>query len=161
MTAPAIAPVDRYIAAGVTRIYWVGTIAVVAAPTRLELDAGWDLSGEVADTGGWTGSPSFMPTARLASTWETSRRGRRRPEGTSITLYADRAGDDIRALLAVGTVGNVVVFHGGDVPGRLMDVWPVEVAALSQPTTIIGDPAQVVASFAVPADPVLDVVVPA
>lgn len=161
MTAPAIGPVDRYVAAGITQVYWVGTIAVAAAPTRLELDAGWDLSGEVADPGGWIGSPNFVATTGLTSGWETSKPGRRRPEGTSLTLYADRAGDDIRSLLAKGSEGYIVVLHGGDVPGRLMDVWPVEVAALSQAPTIGNDPAQVVAEFAVPAEPALGVTVPA
>lgn len=161
MTAPAIGPAARYVAAGVTQIYWVGTIAVLSAPTRSELNAGVDLSGEVADTGGWTASATFNPSNRLASGWEMSRRGRRRAEGTTITLYADRAGDDIRALLAEGNQGHIVVLHGGDIAGRLMDVWPVEVAALSQPTTIGNDPAQVVAEFAVPDEPVLGVTVPA
>lgn len=161
MTAPAIGPVDRYIAAGVTQIYWVGTIAVVSSPTRVELDAGWDLSGEVADTGGWLATPTFNATTRFSSTYETSKRGILRPEGTSLMLYADRAGDDIRAILATGTAGFIVVFHGGDIAGRLMDVWPVQVAGVWQPVSIGDDPTQIPVDFAVTSDPRPGLTVPA
>lgn len=160
MTAPAIGPVDRYIAAGTTQIYWVGTIAAIATPTRPELDAGWDLSGEVADTGGWLATPTFNSTTRFSSGYETSKRGVLRPDGTSLMLYADRAGDDIRSLLAMGAEGFIVVFHGGDIAGRLMDVWPVQVAAVWQPVSIGDDPAQIPVDFAVTSDPQPGLVVP-
>lgn len=160
MTAPAIGSVARYIAAGVTQIYWVGAIAVVTGPTRLELNAGWDLSGEVADTGGWFATPTFNATTAFSAGFETSKRGLLRPDGTSLMLYADRAGDDIRTLLTNGLNGFIVVFPGGDVAGRLMDVWPVQVACVWQPVKIGDEPAQIPVEFAVTADPAPAVTVP-
>lgn len=152
MTAPAIGPVGRYVAAGVTQIYWVGAIAVPAAPSRTELDAGWDLSGEVADTGGWLTTPTYNSTTRFASQNETTRPGTLGVDGTNLMMYADRAGADIRALLAQGTSGFIVVFPGGDVAGRLMDVWPVQVARLWQPVEMGDTPAQIPVDFAVTGD---------
>ncbi|GAA2159387.1 phage tail tube protein [Glycomyces lechevalierae] len=152
MTAPAIGQVDRYLAAGTTQIYWVGSIAVASAPTRLELDAGWDLSWEVADTGGWLATPTYNETTRFSAQNATSKPGVLGTDGTSLMMYADRAGDDIRAVLAKGANGNIVVFHGGDVKGRLMDVWPVQVACVWQPVNVGDSPAMIPVDFAVTGD---------
>lgn len=160
MTAPAIVTSERYLAAGTTQIYWVGAIAAPAAPTRAELDAGWDLSWEVADTGGWLATPTYNDTTRFSATNATSKPGILGTDGTSLMMYADRAGDDIRSLLAKGTSGFIVVFHGGDVAGRLMDVWPVQVACLWQPVKVGDDPAQIPIDFAVTGDIKPGLVVP-
>lgn len=161
MSAPAIGPSVRYLAAGTTQIYWVGTIAVPSAPTRAELDAGWDLSGEVADTGGWFATPTYNDTTRFAATNATSKPGILGTDGTSLMMYADRAGDDIRSLLAHGTSGFIVVFHGGDIVGRLMDVWPVQVARVWQPVKVGDEPAQIPIDFAVTGEIQPGLVVPA
>lgn len=161
MTAPAIGSVARYIAAGVTQIYWVGAIAVVTAPTRLELDAGWDLTGEVADTGGWLAKPTYNDTTRFSATNATSKPGILGTDGTGLMMYADRVGDDIRSLLARNASGFIVVFHGGDVAGRLMDVWPVQVACVWQPINVGDEPAQIPIDFAVTGEIHPGLVVPA
>lgn len=160
MAAPPLASSARYVAAGLTRIYWVESIADVHAPTRSELDAGVDLTGEVAETVGWGVQPGYIDTTGLTSEWETNRPGRSTADGSALMLYADQAGADIRATLRPRAQGNVVILHGGDVLGHLMDVWPAEVASLSQVPDVAGDPATVAIEFARPAAPALGVPVP-
>lgn len=160
MAAPPLAASTRYVAVGLARIYWVGSIADTSSPTRGELDAGWDLTGEVAEVIGWGVAVRYVDTTGLTSEWETSRPGRRSADGSALMLYADQAGGDIRSILSAGNAGHIVFFHGGDAPGRLMDVWPVEVASLSQVPDVAGDPATVTVEFARPAAPALGVLVP-
>ena len=63
MTATPISATVRYIPEGVTHFYWVTTMASYLTPTLAELDAGVDLTPEVAAAGNW-GTTSAAVGAR-------------------------------------------------------------------------------------------------
>ncbi|MEU1736459.1 hypothetical protein [Streptosporangium sp. NPDC020145] len=160
MAATPIAKVTRYWPKGTLKWYWVPTIADITAPTRAELDAGVDLSREVAAYEGWTTSSNFENAPDVNSRFVSKVAGDIEAEDSSLTMYADPSGDDARTLMSRGTEGNVVRFGGGDVPGRKMDVFPVEVGAVSKPFEMDAVPVCQF-QFAITAEPAEDVTVPA
>lgn len=160
MTAPPFSSSTRFIDPGSSRIYWVATIAVLAAPTRVELDAGVDVSGEVAEIGGFALQSEVNATQAFNQEFMTEKPGVLRTTGPpQMVMYADQGGNDIRQLWSRMDTGNIVLLHGGDVAGHLMDVWPVQIAAVSK-TFSTQDAAFVAVQFTIPTPPVTDVEVP-
>lgn len=160
MTAPPFSAATRFLDAGTSRIYWVQSIAVTGAPTRSELDAGADVTGEVAEIEGFALESELNDTTAFGNVVATSKPGMMRPGSTPRTvMYADQGGYDVRRVWSRGDTGHIVLLHGGDVAGNLMDVWPVTIAVISKPF-VMSDAAFVVVQFAVSGEPVTDVEVP-
>ncbi|MEV4093786.1 hypothetical protein [Streptosporangium saharense] len=160
MAATQITKVNRYWPKGTLKWYWVPTIADINAPTRAELDAGVDLSREVAAYEGWTTSSNFENAPDVNSRFVSKVAADIEAEDSSLTMYADPSGSDARTLMSRGEEGNIVRFGGGDVPGRKMDVFPVEVGSVSKPFEMDAVPVCTF-QFAITAEPAEDVAVPA
>ncbi len=160
MTASAIGASSRYIPEGVTKFYWVTTMSNYLSPTRAELDAGTDLSPEVAETGDWSITSDAIDVPDLVATFTAQIPGKVSVDGATITMYATPTGSDARTLMARNTTGYIVKFGGGDVAGRKMDVFPVKVGSAGKPVSI-GDPAHIVFTYYVTKVPAEDVSVPA
>lgn len=150
----------RYYRPGVSEITWVPSIANKAAPTRAELDAGTDLSGEVASVSGWTVTSNFIDTPDLNSTFVSKIPGSRTAEDSTLNLYASSNSTDARSLLVRGTAGFVVIFYEGDIASRRMNVFPVVVASAPQEVNV-DNAAQLVVSFSISSEPAENVTVPA
>lgn len=162
MTATPIASTTRYINPGVTKIYYVASISDKSAPTRTELNAGTDLSGEVNAIDGFTTTGDDVETPDMATTFTSKIPGRTSADDSSITFYADVTGADARALLPRGTNGFIVIMDGGDVAGSLMDVYPIRVKSQGKPRSTEGtDPATVEIQFSITAEPAENVEIPA
>jgi len=160
MTAPPSSAATRFLDAGTSRIYAVETIANTSAPTRSELDAGLDITGDVAEIEGFLLESELNDTTVFNSVVATSKPGTMRPGSSPrIVMYADQDGYDVRRSWARGTTRYIVLLHGGDVAGHLMDVWPVTVAARSK-TFTFESAAFVLVQFAIHAQPATDVGVP-
>lgn len=160
MTAPPFSAATRFLDAGTSRIYWVQTIANTSAPTRSELNAGTDVTGEVAEIEGFALESELNGTTAFNSVVETGKPGMMRPASTPRTvMYADEDGYDVRRVWSRGDTGNIVLLHGGDTAGNLMDVWPVTIAVVSKPFAM-AEAAFVVVQFAISGQPVTDVEVP-
>lgn len=160
MVASNIGASTRYIPEGTTVFYWVPTITNISSPTRLQLDAGTNLTPEIAEVGDWAITAGLIDTPDLVSTYTPQIAGKITVDGTTITMYATPAGTDARTLMARGNAGYIVKFGGGDVSGRKCDVFPVKVASVGKPVAL-GDPAHLVFSYAVTSLPAEDVSVPA
>lgn len=160
MAATPLAETDRYIPAGVTRIYWVPAIADSASPTRLELDAGTDLTAEVAEAVGWRLQSERRNIQALGQQFRPELEGSLAVDDTRLLMYADQSGGDVATLLSRGDAGHVVILHGGDVAGNPMDVWPVRVAARARIVGGGSGPGVIDVQFVVSAEPALDVAVP-
>jgi hypothetical protein len=161
MAAPAITASTRFTARGSTKVYWVPAIASRAAPTRIELDAGTDLSPQIADASGWSVSSEQIQTPDLATRYTSTIPGSISAEDSSLTLYASKNGVDARALMPRDAVGNIVVLHGGDLAGNKMDVYPVIVSSVSKQMQVGGGDADtIVTSFAITAEPSENITVP-
>lgn len=161
MPPAALTTSNRYIHPGTAVTYWIDTIATLASPTRVEINAGTDLTGEVADAPGWAVSANRVPAPDLKRKFTSRIAGRIDPEDSQFMFYADKETTDIRSLLSRGDQGYILIAHGGDVEGRLCDVYPVEVVAISKPINVAGDPAQITVDFAITSEPAEDVALPA
>lgn len=163
MPATPITATTRYIDPGVTKCYYLPTIASTSlVPTRAELNAGTDLSGEINALSGWTVSANQVDTPDLATTFTGKIPGRTMAADSSLTLYATVNGADVRALLPRGTTGYIVWMDGGDVAGNKCDVYPIRVASNSQVRTVEGgEAAKRNIEFSILRQPAESVTVPA
>jgi hypothetical protein len=159
--ATPIAASVRYFRPGLTKVYWVRTIATYTTPTRAELNAGTDLSGEVAEISGFSVVSDSVDTPDLLNRFVSKIPGRITADDSSINFYASSTGfTDARSVLPRDTTGFLVFMDGGDVSttGR-MDVWPATVASVGK-LRALEDPAQVAIAFTPTKVPAEDIVIP-
>ena len=162
MAPPPINAHTRYVARSKTKCYWVPTIANVQAPTRAELDAGIDLSPQLMDVDGWQVESESVETPNLADAFTGSIPGSTSADDSSVTMYSDRNGADIRAILQRDDPGNVVWLHGGDIPGNAtMDVFPVRVGSLGKTITLDDDASSIEVGFNITDEPAENITIPA
>ncbi|GIH91936.1 hypothetical protein ACFFMN_33980 [Planobispora siamensis] len=160
MAATPIAPVQRYYPKGTLKWYWVPTIANKNAPTRSELNAGVDLTGEVAAYDGWGVTSNFLDAPDVNSRFTSKVPADIEAEDSSLTMYADPSGNDARTVMPRDEDGNIVRMGGGDIPGRKMDVFPVTVGSISKPFEMDAVPVCVF-QFAITDEPAEDITIPA
>ncbi|MCQ9178950.1 hypothetical protein KMT30_07870 [Streptomyces sp. IBSBF 2953] len=160
MVATPISASSRYIPPGTRQYYFVPAIASLASPSRPELDAGTDLTGEVADVSGFQTTSESTDTPDLGSRFVPKIPGRISADDSSITMYASDDSQDVRQLLPRDTAGFIVQFPEGDIAGRTMDVFPVKVASAPKMTDI-EDPAKIEVQFTITGEPEENVTVPA
>lgn len=161
MAATPITASTRYINPETTIVLWVPAIANKNAPTRSELNAGTDLSGEIADNSGWSVTSNQSDAPDMGSRFTSKVAGRISADDSSLTMYASEDGIDSRSLMPRDEDGFVVWMDGGDVAGRLMDVFPVTVSSVSKPRSVGDEVARVVHSFAITSEPAEDITIPA
>lgn len=161
MAAPKLPVTDRFLSRGVTKVWFVPVIAAATLiPTRAEIDAGTDLSDEVADWAGWNTSSAPLATPDLGTRFDRQIPGTITAEASSITFWADRSGDDARQVMPRDTQGFIVIADGGDVVGSVMDVFAVSVASVGKLRSI-SNGHQVQISYTITRVPVEDVPLPA
>jgi len=160
--APPLSPTRRYLPPGIRKCYFVFVIANYLLPTRAELNSGLDVSAEIP-TGGVTGfslQGSTADAGDMGSKFTSTVAGRLTSGTNSIDSYLDSGDVDVRTLLPRLTTGNVVWMWAGDIPGGLMDVWPVQVLTQAiDPNT--EDVAKVTIQFAATRVPAINVRIPA
>jgi hypothetical protein len=161
MPATPISTVSRYIPEGTWHFNYLPAVATLASPTRAEINAGTDLSPQVAGYGTWAITSNPVSTPDLASTFVPSIPGLLTIDGTTLSMYADPAGSDARTLLPRNTVGFILVLPGGDVAGRRMNAVPVKVQTSSPSSSIGGNPSTIELSFTATAAPVENITIPA
>lgn len=96
---------------GKTRVYWVTSIANIAAPTTSELNAGIDLTSTMTADGlsGFNPDTADVDTSSLASTFTTNVNGRTSFSNTQLTLKRQSGTDTIFTTLVRDTAGYVVI----------------------------------------------------
>jgi hypothetical protein len=162
MPPTALAASQRFIRPGVTKVYWVVSIATQATPSRSELNAGTDLSNEVAEINGFQVVSESVDTPDLSGRFVPKIPGRINADDSSINFYASSTGfNDARSVLVLDSQGYIVIMDGGDVSttGR-MDVYQCKVAAHGKLRTL-EDPAMTQANFTILRQPSENVVIPA
>jgi hypothetical protein len=162
MAATPIASVNRYWSVGVNKWYWCPTIALKTAPTRAELNAGTDLTPQVAGKDGWTTASEQIEAPDANSRFKPKIPGGITADDSSLDFYADPSGVDARSVMPRDTSGFIVRLGGGDVGGRKMDVFPVTVSAISKEWGgTEEDPAKITISYSITSEPAEDVTIPA
>jgi hypothetical protein len=161
MPATPITPASRFFRPGITKCYWVVSIANISAPTRLELNAGSDLSKDILDISGWMVSGQAIATPDLNSRFVGNIPGLTQADESSISFYQGVNGTDVRSLMPRDTNGHIIWLDGGDVAGRKMDVFPVRVLSLGNPRTMGAEAARLVIQYSVTTEPAENVTIPA
>lgn len=161
MATPAITATTRYFDVGKTKVYFLPTVSSLTAPTRAEMNAGTDLSPEVADVAGWSVKSNLIQTPDFATRFVSQIAGRIEAEDSSLTFYASSDSVDVRSLLPRDTNGFIMWLDGGDVPTHKADVYPVTVTAVSKMRSAGSDPARIQVSFSITRSPGQDVTIPA
>lgn len=159
MPPTPLSTTTRYIPPGVRKIYWVATIATYTAPSRGELNAGIDLSGEVAEVSGFTVTSDTVDTPDLSGRFVPVIAGRIKADASSLSFYASSNSSDVRTVLPRDTAGYIVFLWEGDVTGQKMDVFPVKVT-VSALDGNMEDPEKVNISFAITKVPANNVAIP-
>lgn len=161
MAATPISTVARYIPEGVWHFNFLPAVATLSSPTRTEINAGTDLSPQVAGYGNWDVVGAVVNTPDLASSFVPTIPGLLSANATTLSMYADPTGSDARTLLPRNTVGFILVLPGGDVPGRKMNAYAVKVLQSAPSSSLGGNPATIELVFAVTVAPVENITVPA
>jgi hypothetical protein len=96
---------------GKTRVYWVSTIANIAAPTTTELNAGIALHSTMTADGlnGFRPDTADVDTSALDSTFNTTVNGRTSFDNTMIRLKKQSGTDTIFTTLVRDTAGYLVI----------------------------------------------------
>ena len=150
----------RYIPPGSRKYYYVPTIATQSSPTRSEMNAGTDLSDQIADVSGFTVTSDQVETPDLASRFTGKIPGRITADDSSLTFYASSNSNDVRLVLPRDTSGFIIVLPEGDIPTQRMDVFPVKVSATAVDGSV-EDPGRVIVNFSITSIPSQNVVIPA
>jgi hypothetical protein len=132
MPATPLNTAERFSALSGLEVVFVPTIASTSgAATRAEINAGTDLTSEIMEWEGFTTTTETIDTPDLTR-FVGKIPGRITAEDSSITMYADRGGDDVRDVLPRDTIGYLLWMDSGDTPSAKMDVYPVQVNSLSK-----------------------------
>lgn len=163
MATPSITRSTRYTSAGVTKVYYLPTVAATnLTPTRPEMNAGTDLSLEVADWAGWTVTSNKIETPDLGSLFTGQIPGKTTAADSSITFYASKDGNDVRGLLPRNTSGYVMFCDGGDIAANKAAVYPVTVMSNAFERAVKGTEAdKIMVQFSITHQPSEGVTVPA
>lgn len=130
MAATPITKSTRFYTVGTTKCLFLPSIAATdLTPTRSEINAGTDVTPEIAEFEGWSTTSEMIETPDMVSRFVSSIAGAITAEESSISFYASSDGDDARSIFERDTTGYVVWMDGGDVEGNTMDVYPVLVAS--------------------------------
>lgn len=132
MTATPLNEGEQFSALDGLEVVFVPVIAAgTGIPTRAEINAGTDLTTEIAAWEGFEVEPEEIETPSLARFTGTIP-GRVKIVSGTLDLYQDRGGDDVRDVLPDGTTGAIVFMDNGDDPTKTMDIWPIRVNRLSK-----------------------------
>lgn len=171
MPTPSIVSSTRYIDVGVTRVYYLSTIAAsTLVPTRAEMNGGTNLTNELSDWSGWVVDSEFLDVQPMNSPYKSTIPGSLLSPVSSLSFYTSKTGVDVRTVFSRGVTGFVMFLDGGDSSGNRAEVYPVSVASVSVVRGIVGQTSggsgtdvasQVRVGFAITAAPVQNVTVPA
>lgn len=134
MTGPTIAtPAPPYFFGTDAHILVVSTIASLAAPTLVELQAGTDISQDILAMAGFTKNANNISVARMDTATSPSVAGFSTWADSSLELVADKTGNDQRATFTEGLVTHIVVLEDNFTTDSVMNVYAVKVSTVSQP----------------------------
>src|SRR5688500_8750948 len=162
MPTPNITASTRYFDRGTTKVYFLPSVAASnLTPTRLEMDAGANLSNEIADLNGWSVAAEQIDTPALGTVFTGNIPGPTSSPESSLTFYSSSDSVDVRALLPRGTSGYIMWLDGGDVGGNKADVFPVRVRSVPKMRSLGNEAARIEVQFSITSTPGENVTVPA
>lgn len=156
----------RYMSRGVTRFYWLLTIAsATLEPTVAEVGGGVRLDPELNEVNGFSFANQPIDTPNFKDRFTPQIAGEDVADDSSLGLYRLKGETDtIRLGLAKDTEGFVVVFYEGLLgasvaAGDQVDVWPSVVASNSKTYTADNEAAKYMVNFSITDIPAFDLTV--
>jgi hypothetical protein len=155
------APTGPFFRRGVTKFVFCPAVAVLAAPSRSEINAGTEMKGVTA-VSGFQIKRSFVDTPDLDSDFTSNILGERKADNSSLTFKdkRDSESQDIRDALTDGTEGFMIYMPYGDIAGQRCETWPATSGGVNDVVSLDGF-ATFMADFATPEPPEQSAVVPA
>lgn len=150
----------RFFRRGVSKIKFAPAVAG-NSPTRAEITAGVDLSVSIASITGFGFQNNPITTPDLSDNFDTQITGPDAAGDSSLGFYDDTASTVIRAALAKGTAGFILLFPYGDVVSLRVEKWAVTSTGVNDEWSLDATAAQFGVQFAVTARPFQTGVTPA
>lgn len=150
----------RFFRRGISKARFLPAVAG-SSPTRAEINAGVDLSPQVADMGGFSISNAPIETPDLATSFDSQIDGPDATETSSLTMYDLSDSTTIRTAIAKGVSGFVLLMPYGDVPTKRCEVWPVKSTGVNDVWGLDATAAKYQAGFAVTSIPNQLAIIPA
>lgn len=145
-------PYEKY-----TRVYFLNTVANIAAPTVAEITAGVYLSPFVTKDGVQTpNSQNFIDSADITSNYDSQEPGSYGGAPVNLTMFRDGTTDTAWNLVQYGTRGFLVIARRStDTPvaGDKVEVWPVAMHEPVMQNTAANEMQKFTAGFAVTSTP--------
>lgn len=163
MPAVPLPSYPRYFPPGTRKYYWVTSIANQASPTRAELNAGLDITGQIASITGFVLQMNVADVTPLGSStviWLNTTTDPSSFGSNEIILYASQnSNDDARLLMPAGSTGFLVFLFEGDQTNDYCEVWPANVNEMyfEQGTD---NPGQIHFEFTITGQPSQNVLIP-
>ncbi len=136
---------EKFFRRGKTQVLWLPTIASgTLAPTSAEIAAGSDLTQLLHDVKGFSFANKGIPVPNMASSFTGSIPGEDTAADSTLGFYLQKTTNPLRATLAKGTAGFVVLCDykiGAIVAADKVDVWNSTVAAIPKQYSLGNDPA--------------------
>jgi hypothetical protein len=153
----------RFMRKGITKVYFVPTIATPAAPTAVEITAGTSLTGQIAEINGFTFTNSPIDVPDMSSAFVKKIPGEDSVEDSNMSFYEDKTSNPIRTALSKGTSGYIVIFPAGTAGATpaaadKAEVWGCIIASSSRKYTAGNEAAQYQVVFTL-TDPPVDATV--
>ena len=162
-SATAIPQSTRFFQPGISEYVFIPTIASTSlVPTRAEITAGDNLTGEIADVSGWNVQSNQIDTPDMGTRFVSQIGGRTTAPSSSLTFYGSDDSVDVRTVLPRDTTGFMMIADGGDngITSKA-DIFPVIVTSLGKVRGAGDNAHQLTATFAITAEPAEDVTLPA
>jgi hypothetical protein len=137
----------RFMRKGVTKIYFVSTIANLSALTTAEVTAGTRLDTALAEINGFEFANNPIDTPDMSSAFVSKIPGEDAVSDSSMVFYEDKTSNPIATALAKNVVGNIVIFYAGTAGASpaaadKAEVWPIIVASNAKKYTTGNEAAQ-------------------
>lgn len=152
---------SRFFRRGLSEVIFAPAVVDLAAPTRVEITAGVDLTPGIAEINGFSFANSPITTPDLSTTFTTQIPGEDTSDASALVFYDDDTSETIRDAVAKGTVGFLIFMPYGDTATKRAEVWPTITTGANDQWTTGNEAAKFQASFAITAEPTQDAVVPA
>jgi hypothetical protein len=143
----------RYTRKGLSKIYFVPSLASTTSPSIAEITAGTNLGAAVSDISGFTFSNDPISTPDLASTFVPTIPGEDSSDNPSMTFYEDDTVTTLKTALAKGNDGFIVLMPVGATATKPAEVWPVTSTGTNSNWSVGNDAATFTTQFAVTAAP--------
>lgn len=151
----------RFFQPEISKVYLLPDVVDQDNVTRAEINAGHDITGEIAALSGWLATSGYIDTPDLKRRFVARIGGRITIADSSMTFYGSQDGEDIRSIVQRLDRVVVVFMDGGDVPTQPMDVFQVEVSSLGKQRSTDENAFQLVVNFGILQPPAEDVPIPA